>query len=96
MESPPTTTSIPTIEQSIKCLKDHLISSIDQGIVSHSAVKVYLSSMHLLWAIKQEQHHISQYGYVINIRVFDHWDPETHIHILCVVSFLPTTIAVNM
>ena len=60
----------PTIEQSIQYLKDHLLLCIDQGVIAHSAVRVFVSSVHLLCAIKQEQHYIAYYGYVINIRGF--------------------------
>ena len=59
-----------TIDQSIQCLKDHLLSCVDQGIVSHSAVKVYASSMHLLYEIKKEQLYVAQYRYVINNALF--------------------------
>ena len=65
-----TSTDGPSIDQSIQNLKDHLLSCMDQGIISHSAVEVYVSSMHLLHTIKQEQLFVAQYGYVINIRVW--------------------------
>jgi hypothetical protein len=56
--------SSPTIDDSIQYLKNHLLSCTDQGVIAHSAVKVYVSSMHLLCAIKQEQLSIAEYGYV--------------------------------
>jgi hypothetical protein len=56
--------SSPTIDDSIQYLKNYLLSCTDQGLIAHSAVKVYISSMHLLCAIKQEQLSIAEYGYV--------------------------------
>ena len=79
----------PTIDQSMQCLKDHLLSCADQGILAHSAVKVYVSSMHLLCAIKEEQLYIAEFRYVINIRVFQRLIfPNRKIFMFIVMYFL--------
>jgi hypothetical protein len=66
MESTSIDTSLATtMEQSIQCLKDHLLACVvDQGGNAERTAKVYVSSMHLLFTIKQEQYFIEQYRYV--------------------------------